>query len=51
MNGPNQLEHYITIGWKGLLGKNILAFGAHIYVMKKMIHDTSLFSVTYEWVQ
>ena len=26
MNGPNKLECYITLGWKGLPGKRSLAF-------------------------
>ncbi len=29
MNGPNKLDHYIAIYWKGLLGKNTLAYWAH----------------------
>jgi hypothetical protein len=26
MNGPNKLEYYITLGWKGLIVKNTLAY-------------------------
>jgi len=25
MKGPNRPEHYIALGWKGLLGTNTLA--------------------------
>ncbi len=25
INGPNKLEYYIRLGWKGLQGKNTLA--------------------------
>jgi len=31
-----KLEHWLTKGWKGLLGTNTLAFWAHSYVMKKI---------------
>jgi hypothetical protein len=29
MNGPNKLECYITLGWKGLQGKKALAYQAY----------------------
>ncbi len=29
MNGPNKLECYITIGWKGLAVTNTLAYWVH----------------------
>jgi hypothetical protein len=35
-NRPNKLEFYITLGWKGLLPDNTIAYLAHLYVMKKM---------------
>jgi hypothetical protein len=28
-NGPIKLECYITLGWKGLLGTNTVAYWAH----------------------
>jgi hypothetical protein len=31
MNGPNKLQRYITLGWKGLLVTNALAYSAHLY--------------------
>ncbi len=30
--GPNKLECYISLGWKGLLGKDTLAYWAHSWV-------------------
>jgi hypothetical protein len=36
MNGPDKLECYITLGWKGLPGMNTLGCRAHLQVMKKM---------------
>ncbi len=36
MNGPNKLECYVTLGCKGLLGTNILAYWAHLYVARKI---------------
>jgi len=35
MNGPQQLEFYITLGWKGLPGKNTLAIWAHFLNYKE----------------
>ncbi len=35
-NGSYKLQHYITLGWKGLPGTNTLANWAHSYVSKKM---------------
>jgi hypothetical protein len=31
MNGPNKLECYITLGWKGLLGINTIAYWAQFF--------------------
>jgi len=36
MNGPNKLECYITLGWKGLPGANTLAYWTLTLVTKKM---------------
>jgi hypothetical protein len=36
MNGTNKLEGYFTLVWKSLLGTNTLAYGGHLYVMKKI---------------
>jgi hypothetical protein len=30
MNWPNKLECYITLGWKGLIGKNVLAYWTQV---------------------
>jgi hypothetical protein len=35
MNWPNKLECYITLRWKGLTGRNTLAYWAHFKVTKK----------------
>jgi hypothetical protein len=36
MNGPNMLECYITIGWKGLSVTNTLAYWVQSSVAKKI---------------
>jgi hypothetical protein len=36
MNGPDKLEHCITVGWKGMPETNTLAYLAHLQVTKKM---------------
>ncbi len=36
MNGPNKLEFYIELDWKGLPGTDILAYQADLQVTKKM---------------
>jgi hypothetical protein len=36
MNGKNKLEHYITIGWKGLPVSNALVYFAHSSITKKI---------------
>ncbi len=36
MNETNKLERYITLGWKGLLGTDILAYSIHSEVTKKI---------------
>jgi hypothetical protein len=35
-NGPNKLECYITLGWKGLKWTNALPNWAHSYVKTKL---------------
>jgi hypothetical protein len=60
-NGPNKLECYITLGWKGLPRKNTLADFTHSQVMKKMkcfeygprSHSSQyfIFFITYKWAQ
>ncbi len=36
INGPNKLEFFIKLGWKGLPVINTLAYWAHLEVMNKM---------------
>ncbi len=36
MKGPNKLERNITLGWKGLSGKNTLAYSAHLWAKRKI---------------
>jgi len=58
MNGINKLEHYITLGLKGLPGANTQVYWTYPNVMKKMkhceyrswrsIHDTFFF-VPFGW--
>ncbi len=36
MNGPNKLEHYITLCLKGLPRTNALSYWAHLHVTNKM---------------
>jgi ABC-type lipoprotein release transport system permease subunit len=47
MNGPNKLECYITLGWKGLLGTNALAYWARLNVKNylKGFHNMSFSSL------
>jgi hypothetical protein len=35
-NRPNKLECYITLGWKGLLPDNTIAYWANLYIMQKI---------------
>jgi hypothetical protein len=35
-NGPNKLEYYIPLGWKGFQRTNTLAYCAHSYVSEEM---------------
>jgi hypothetical protein len=35
MNGPNKLECYITLGWKGLHRTNTLAYSTYLPVTKE----------------
>jgi hypothetical protein len=35
MNGPNKLDHYITLGWKGLPGTITLAYWIHSILESK----------------
>jgi len=35
MNGPNKLECYITLSWKGLPGTNSLAYWANRELQRK----------------
>ncbi len=36
MNGPNELDYYITLNWKSLPGANTVAYWTHSFVKKKM---------------
>jgi hypothetical protein len=36
MNGPNKLEHYITLVLKDLTGTNTLPYWTHLQVTNKM---------------
>jgi hypothetical protein len=36
LNGTNNLEHYIPISWKSLLGRNTLACWAYFKVQKRI---------------
>jgi len=40
MNGPNKLEDYITLGFKGLAGANTQAYGTYSDVMKNIVFTT-----------
>jgi hypothetical protein len=60
MNGPNSVQCYITLSWKGLPGINTLVYWAPLQVTKTMkcceygpwnhIHKPFIFFLTYEWV-
>jgi hypothetical protein len=35
ISGANKLDHYISLGWKGLQGTNTLAYWAHSFTERK----------------
>jgi hypothetical protein len=45
MTGPNKLERYVTLGWKGMPVTHALAYLAHSLVMKKSVFNLTLGAV------